>query len=112
MNLDDLTTREAKDIAALVGATRYTPKTHSFVIGEKYIIRTVTYHLVGRLKAVTDSDIVLEDACWVADSGRWNEALKTGDLSELEPFVDDTIVNRDAFVDATKWNHDLPKEVK
>jgi hypothetical protein len=112
MDLNELTIGEAKEIVALVGATRYTPKTHSFVVGEKYIIRTVTYHSVGRLKAVTDSDLVLEKACWVADSGRWSEALRTGNLNELEPFTEDVIINRDAIVDATKWICDLPKEVK
>jgi len=88
------------------------PKTHSFRIGEKYLIRTVTMHHLGRMKSVTDTDIVLSDASWLADSGRFHDCLKTGNVDEVEPFVNDVIIARGAIVDATVWRHDLPKEQK
>lgn len=80
-------------------------------IGEKYFIRTVTMHSIGELVSFNDKELLLSHACWVADSGRFNNALKTGELSEVEPFEADIIVNRSAIVDATLWRHDLPREV-
>ena len=80
-------------------------------IGEKYFIRTVTMHSIGELVAFNDKELLLRNACWVADSGRFNNALKNGQLSEVEPFEDDIIVNRSALVDATLWRHDLPRDV-
>ena len=85
---------------------------HSFTLGEKYFVRTVTYHCVGRLRDITATDLKLEDAAWVADSGRWNEALSTGKLNEVEPFPSYVIISRAAIVDATPWVHDLPRETK
>jgi hypothetical protein len=84
----------------------------SYEVGKSYFFRTVTYHYLGQVAQLTDTDIVLINASWVADSGRWSEALKTGKLSEVEPYPDPVIIQRAAVVDATIWRHDLPKEVK
>jgi hypothetical protein len=81
-------------------------------VGECYIIRTVTYHLVGRLIWVGPLELVLEDAAWVADSGRWSEALRTGKLSVVEPFLAAVIVGRGSITDATAWPHPLPRDTK
>ncbi len=83
-----------------------------WVVGRAYFIRTVTMHVVGRLVSVCERELVLEDAAWVADSGRFNNALKTGALAEVEPFVDSVIVGRGSIVDATEWRHALPRDVK
>jgi len=82
-----------------------------FKVGTSYFIRSVTYHSVGRVKSVIGNFLVLENASWVADSGRFNEMLKTGIFSELEPFEDDAIISINAIVDATEFNHVLPHEV-
>ena len=79
-----------------------------WTVGRKYFIRTVTMHHVGELVSFNDKELVLKDASWVADSGRFSSALKTGNLDETEAFVNDVLVNRDAIVDATVWDHDLP----
>ena len=64
-------------------------------------IRTVTYHIVGKLVGVTKTDFVLKDAAWVADSGMFGAAVATGDFQEVEPFPDGktVMVNRSAYVD-------------
>ncbi len=85
---------------------------HSFKIGQSYFIRTVTYHCTGRLVAVTDTDLLLLDAAWIADSGRFADALEGGTLSEVEPIPGEHIVSRGALVDATIWGHPLPREQK
>ena len=79
-----------------------------FTIGEKYFVRTVTMHTIGELIGVNDSELLFKNAAWVADSGRFYDALKNGTLYEVEPFIDDVIVNRGSIVDATKWKHELP----
>ncbi len=85
---------------------------HSLKIGTCYLIRTVTMMYTGRLIAVTDSDLVLEDAAWIADSGRYADALEKGTLNEVEPYPNEVIVSRAAIVDAAEWTHDLPREQK
>lgn len=87
------------------------PTDKVWTVGKKYFIRTVTMHTVGELILVTDKELVLKNASWVADSGRFNNALKTGELEEVEPFVNDVIVNRSSLIDATIWDHDLPNQV-
>lgn len=87
-------------------------KSHSFEIGKAVIIRSVVFHYLGRVRAVTDSEMVLEEASWLADSGRWNEALVTGKLNETEPYPGPCFVSRDSILDWTFWNHPLPREVK
>ena len=86
--------------------------THSIPVGENVFIRTVTFHYTGRVVAVTDSDILLEDAAWIADDGRFYNALKDGDLKEVEPFPYQCIVARGAILDISPWKHDLPKVQK
>lgn len=82
-----------------------------FSISTCWFIRTVTYHLVGRVVSFTPEYIVLEYASWVADSGRFMQAIKDGTLSEVEP-VGVAVVNRGSIVDAFPWNHALPTEQK
>ncbi len=85
---------------------------HSFVIGKQYLIRTVTFYYTGTLQAVTDTDLLLADAAWIADTGRFHDCLKTGELNEVEPFTDNVIIPRGAIIDATFWNHNLPRNQK
>jgi len=85
---------------------------HSFEIGKCYLIRTVTMYYTGRVKAITDTDIVLSDTAWIADTGRFSDALRTGDFNEVEPFVNDVIISRGCITDATLWDHDLPRAQK
>ena len=82
-----------------------------FMIGKSYLIRTVTYHALGKVVRICGNFIVLEDACWVADSGKFSKAIRDGELSEVE-FVGDSIVAMNAIADAFPWVHKLPKETK
>lgn len=83
---------------------------HSIRLGEKVFIRTVTYHYTGRVKSITASDLVLEDAAWIADSGRYHNALMEGTLSEVEPIPGWVIICRGAIVDISPWKHELPRK--
>lgn len=81
-------------------------------IGKNYLIRTVTMIQLGKLKKVTDKELLLSDACWVADTGLFTDALKDGKLNEVEMFQRDVIVGRGGIIDATEWLVDLPKTRK
>ena len=103
-----------KDVMQLVEMLKAKPDVRDefWCVGKAYFIRTVTMHLIGNLKAINEKEMLLDNAVWVADSGRFHDALKTGKLNEVEPFVNPVIVNRASVVDATEWQHAVPKEQK
>lgn len=104
-----------KDVIQLVGClqgNKSESQKSFFEVGVSYFIRTVTMYLVGTIKNISGKEILMENAAWIADSGRFYDALKTGTLNEVEPFIQDVIVNRDCIVDATIWTHNLPLEQK
>jgi hypothetical protein len=92
--------------------------------GESVFIRTVTYHWVGTIIEVGADYVVLSPACWVADSGRWAEALAHGFSSsaELEPPAKSkkaahipqqvAVVQRAAIVDSVLWEHPIPERAQ
>jgi len=82
-----------------------------FEIGEAYLIRTVTYHILGRVKSIKGNFLVMEEASWVADSGRFNEAIGKGTLNEIE-YAGPAIVGINAIADAYPWTHKIPRESK
>lgn len=91
------------------------PKIQSPVrMGNTVYIRTVTHHYTGKIVLLTKDEIVLHDASWVADSGRWADALRTGILNEVEPYPDGVLVsvNRGAGCDVSDWKHALPRTQK
>jgi len=82
-------------------------------VGNAVFIRTVTMHHTGRIAALDGDMIVLTEAAWVADSGRFSEALATGKLSEVEVPPDGTVcIGRGAVVDVYNWKHELPRSTK
>lgn len=81
-------------------------------IGNNVLIRTVTNYYTGRVAAVDAQEILLDDAAWVADTGRFANALATGVLNEVEPYVGPVVINRGAVVDCCDWQHALPKATK
>jgi hypothetical protein len=85
---------------------------HPYKIGTKYFIRTVTHHLCGELISVYEKELVFKDASWIADDGRFHNALRDGDFEEIEPFVNDVILNRGSIIDCTEWTHELPRKQK
>jgi len=78
-------------------------------VGENYFIRTVTHYYLGRVTRVTPYEIVLSDAAWIGDTGRFSDFLKNGrtDTMEVEPYLEPVAVSRAAVVDIARWTHDL-----
>ena len=97
---EQLTEDESKEI-----------NTYDDLIGGKYFFRTVTYHLLGRVTKRVGSFLHLEQASWVADSGRFMNTIKNGELSEVEP-VGIAYVNIGSVTDFFPWKHSLPNAQK
>lgn len=94
-------------------SNKKTKKVHSPVrMGNKVLIRTVTHYHTGRIVLLTKDEIVLEDAAWIASTGRFNHALVNSTAEEIEPFPFPVSVNRGAVIDVTDWRGDLPRSTK
>lgn len=75
------------------------------------LIETVTKYYVGEVIDVQPQEIILRDACWVADTGRYHQLLVTGDggqYTEFEPCPDGIVmIGRGSVVSAVPYNHGL-----
>ncbi len=110
IDINKLTLGEIKEIQSLLISKK--EQSCPWELNKNYFIRTVTMHLIGELSFISDKELVLKNASWIADSGRFHTALKDGELNEVEPFIEDVIVNRGSIIDATKWLHDVPRSQK
>lgn len=110
MNINDLTIGQMKELSAMFAPSSATTQDNSaWEIGKNYLIRTVTMIDTGRLVAVTNQELVLEDAAWVADTGRFSDAVKSAKFSEVEPFPEGrVIIGRGGVIDAVQIQT-LPK---
>jgi hypothetical protein len=103
MDLDKMTLGEVKEIGRVLGLTIGQDKSDNshWKIGKNYFIRTVTHHLTGTLLKVTENELVVENAAWIADDGKFSKALATENFNEVEPFPDgELIIGRGSLIDA------------
>jgi hypothetical protein len=103
IDIESLTLKEAREISRLFQPNNQpaSPADSPYKIGEVYLVRTVTMIDTGRVVRVTPQEIVLTEAAWIADTGRFADALKKAEFSEVEPFPDgEVIINRAAVIDA------------
>ncbi len=101
MKIDDLTIGEARELGRLFSGARGALDNSAWEIGKIYLIRTVTMIDTGRLVAVTEHELVLEDAAWIADTGRFAQAVEKAEFGEVEPFpAGRVILGRGAIIDA------------
>ena len=56
---------------------------------------------LGQLKALNETELLLEDCAWIPDTSRWNEFLNGKKPNEQEPYQNDVIIGRGAILDAT-----------
>lgn len=109
-SIDNLTFGEIKELLTIF-ADKKSPSALNedsvWQVGENYLIRTVTMIQIGRLEKITDKELLLSSAAWIADTGRFYDALKSGKLNEVEPFPNDVIIGRGSIIDATQWQHKI-----
>jgi hypothetical protein len=73
---------------------------HPYTIGKQWLILTATFFYIGDLRAVTDTELVLERAAWIPETGRFNEFMKTGTPKECEPCNGPVIISRGGIIAA------------
>lgn len=79
-----------------------------YEIGKNYFIRTVTHYFTGTLLYVGPQELLLENVCWIADTGRFSNALKSGSLNEVEPYSEGTfIIGRGSIVGASECKFNI-----
>lgn len=78
-------------------------------VGQSYLIRTVTMTWTGRVVSSSPQELVLEDAAWIADTGRYSTATTVDALAEVEPRDGQVIIGRGSVVDAVLWTGALPR---
>ena len=91
------------------GETMEIKEHRPYRIGQSYLIRTVTHHYIGILKWIGDKELVISSASWIADDGRYYNALKDGTLNEVEPIIGDAIIGRGSIIDCVEWRHACPE---
>lgn len=73
---------------------------HPYTIGKLWYVQTATSYYAGTLSAVTENELVLDDAAWVVDTGRFNEFMKGSKPKEIEPCNGPVVINRGAIISA------------
>lgn len=94
-----------KDSVPEVIAYKPSAETGPWEIGKPYFIRTVTMALHGTLVDVTAQELVLYNAAWIADTGRFSSFVnRKTEPGEVEPFPRgaNVIVGRGALIDAVR----------
>ena len=94
------------EIAKALNKPKAAPK-HPLVIGKKYFIRTVTHYYTGKLTGIVGNWLVLEEAAWIADTGRFHDFLKDGKCNEYEGFVAPVRIPVGSIIDVTDWKFPL-----
>ena len=109
IEISDETYDKLKD--QLVGDEKIDISGINDMLGKKFLFRTVTVYLVGKVKKVMGKILELETASWVADTGRFMNAIKEGKLNEVEP-VGQAFINLDSVTDFFPWRFALPTKQK
>ena len=95
ISLIDRLVGEEKPVVNRTGYEKY--------IGKNVLIRTVTHHYTGAVTDVTGLTLNIENAAWLADSGRFHEFLKDPDnANEVEPYPNPVTINLYSILDVTE----------
>ena len=100
LKIDDVEYIRADSVPP-IGNTEGTP----FAVGQSYAVRTVTMIVVGKVVGVVGQFLVLSDAAWVADTGRFADFLAKGNANEVEPADGRVFLGLGSIVDVYEWKH-------
>ncbi len=87
---------------------------HDVQVGDKVFILTSNLYWVGVVKSTSFDWIVLEKASMIADTGRFHNAMISGDFSEVEPCMKDQKIRVQvgSISVMADWPHALPTQQK
>lgn len=109
MSIDDLTIGEVRKLASMFSQSN-TVEPCPLPVGKNVFVRTVTYFFTGYLKSVTGGFLILEKAAWIADTGRFSDALASGVMGEVEPYPPNlpVFIGVGGLIDVVEWIGALP----
>ena len=117
-NMSEITVEELTKTMRVLEAllTKTKPESSApqrFAVGEKVFIRTVTHYYTGKVVAFDDVFVWLDTAAWIADTGRFSDALTSScELAEVEPIPGIVRVAIGSMVDVIEWRGVLPVNQK
>jgi nanoRNase/pAp phosphatase (c-di-AMP/oligoRNAs hydrolase) len=71
-------------------------------VGKKVFIQTVTMYYTGKVVDQDKKFLELECACLITDTGRFMQAVKDAEFSEVEPFAENVFLSLGAVVSITE----------
>jgi len=108
----ELSMNDLRELIGNISSSNGAPNENPYEIGKNYFVRTVTHYLTGRVLRVTQQEIVVEDAAWIADTGRFSDSIRNAEFIEVEPYPPgEVIIGRGAVIDAVQIS-ELPKVQK
>lgn len=69
------------------------------LIGRNIFVRTTMHVNTGLLTNVTDKTITLENAVWIANTGKWSGFCNEAKATEIEPFSKPIIMGRETVME-------------
>jgi len=110
ISIDDLTLGQVRELAEQF--SQPSQENGFWEIGKPYLIRTVTMIDTGILVSVGEHEIILRDAAWIADTGRFAQALESCEFGEVEPFPDGLVaIGRGSMIESVRIKK-APRGVK
>lgn len=83
-----------------------------YYVGQKIFVCTVTKYFTGEVESITGKYVKLKDAAWIADTGRFADALTKAEFSEVEPYPNGLSFHVDNVIDFSEWEGPLPRKQK
>lgn len=84
-------------------------------IGDGVLVMTDTFYWIGKVKKLGNTGIVLEEAAWIADLGRFEDSMRNGasSINEAEPVPGKGImlVLNEHIRTVLPWDHDPIRKV-
>jgi hypothetical protein len=99
-------------VEPFLDAVTEVPPMFDFLVGQAYYVETFGKFFVGRVSHLTGTTVTLDQAAWVAQTGRYSEFLAKGraDGMEVEPMGDGLELSL-AYISVKRpWPHKLFKE--
>ena len=111
MDINELTIGQAKELTELFSA-KGESVSNPFEVGKQYLIRTVTHIQTGLCSKRCGAFVFLDQAAWIADTGRFADCLESGEFNEVEPYPSGVWVNTGSIIDFSEFENKLPRSQK
>lgn len=73
------------------------------------LVHTPTLYWCGTVVEDTGEHITLRPAAWIADTGRYADAFRTGKFREVEPVAGAVTIYLGPGVVVVEWPHPVPR---